>query len=192
MSHFLFLRESCNFWSPKHTHVQDQQTIKGIDMRSNIKISLSLITLILTVAFSALALDPINTFGVGGGIFSDPPRTEVAIKGYDTVAYFKLNKPTPGSDAFVTTWKGAKWKFSSAENLQLFVASPEKYAPQYGGYCAYGVSKGYAVKIEPDQFAIVDGKLYLNYDADVSKKWNADRAGFIKKADSEFTQLFKK
>ncbi len=140
----------------------------------------------------SIALEAINTYGVGGGFFSDPPRTDVAIKGYDTVAYFKVKKPVLGSDVFVTTWKGAKWKFSSSENLAAFKENPEKYAPQFGGYCAYGIAQGYAVKIEPDQWTIVDGKLYLNYDADVSKKWNKDQIKFINEAKEKFESVLKK
>lgn len=133
----------------------------------------------------------INTFGKGGSFFSDPPRTDVAIKGYDTVAYFKENKPVKGSDQFVTTWKGAKWMFASKENLEAFTKEPDKFAPQYGGYCAYGVTQGYLVKIEPEEFKVIDGKLYLNYDADVSKKWIKDTTGYIKAADKKFPDLLK-
>lgn len=146
----------------------------------------------LAALLPALAAPPINTFGEGGGFFSDPPRTEVAIRGYDPVAYFLDGKPVKGSAQFVHTWMGAKWQFASQDHLDRFKAEPAKYAPQYGGYCAYGVAVGNVVKIEPDQWSIVDGKLYLNYDADVSKKWNRDRAGYISKADSQFPSLLKK
>ena len=135
---------------------------------------------------------PINTYGEGGGLFSDPPLTGIAIKGYDTVAYFKQNKPVKGSDSFVMDWKGAKWKFSSQDNLAAFKENPEKYAPQFGGYCAYGVAQGSTVKIEPDQWSIVNGKLYLNYDADVSKKWNKDQSKYIIEANKKFPDLIKK
>lgn len=119
-------------------------------------------------------------------------RTDTAINGYDTVAYFTAGKPVPGRDEFATEWKGAKWKFSSQANLDTFKSQPEKYAPQYGGYCAYGVSQGYLVKVEPEQFTVRDGKLYLNYDGDVQKKWREDPEGFIKAADSRFADLLKK
>jgi YHS domain-containing protein len=97
-----------------------------------------------------------------------------------------------GLDSYTTDWMGAKWKFASPGNLELFKASPEKYAPQYGGYCAYGVTQGYLVKVEPEQFTVRDGKLYLNYDADVQAKWSKDVAGYIKDADAKFTGLLKK
>ena len=94
-------------------------------------------------------------------------RTDAAINGYDTVAYFTEYKPVKGRDNLVVDWMGAKWKFSTQAHLDLFKANPEKYAPQYGGYCAYGVAQDALVKVEPDQFSVRDGKLYLNYDADV-------------------------
>jgi YHS domain-containing protein len=128
---------------------------------------------------------PVNTLknSVFGG------RTDTAINGYDTVAYFTVGKPVMGKDAFALDWMGAKWKFASQANLDLFKANPEKYAPQYGGYCAYGVAQGYLVKVEPDQFTLRDNKLYLNYDADVQAKWLKDPAGYIKTADTQFPLL---
>jgi YHS domain-containing protein len=131
---------------------------------------------------------PINTLKTGllGG------RTDTAINGYDTVAYFTVGKPVKGLDNLVTEWMGAKWKFSSQAHLDLFKASPEKYAPQYGGYCAFGVAQGALVKIEADQFTVRDGKLYLNFDASVQQKWLKDPAGFIKTADAKFQGLLNK
>ncbi len=150
-----------------------------------------LLALPLLAVFSvtaAVAAPPINTLKTGlfGG------RSDTAILGYDTVAYFTQGKPVKGDDVFVTEWMGAKWKFSSQAHLDLFKASPEKYAPQYGGYCAYGVSQDHLVTIEPDKFRIVDGKLYLNYDASVQDKWGKDIPGFIKQADAKFSTLLKK
>jgi YHS domain-containing protein len=144
-----------------------------------------------TGLFSSPALAaqaPVNTLknSVFGG------RTDTAINGYDTVAYFAVGKPVKGLDNLATDWNGAKWKFSTQANLDLFKASPEKYAPQYGGYCAYGVTQGYLVKVEPEQFTVRDGKLYLNFDADVQAKWLKDPAGYIKSADAKFADLLKK
>lgn len=154
---------------------------------------LSLGTVALSVVGAgqpALAAEPpINTLK-NSSLFST--RTDTAINGYDTVAYFTVGKPVKGLDSFVADWMGAKWKFASQAHLDLFKASPEKYAPQYGGYCAYGVTQGYLVKVEPDQFTVRDGKLYLNYDADVQAKWSKDPAGYIKDADGKFTGLLKK
>jgi len=131
---------------------------------------------------------PINT--LSGGLFDT--KTGVAIRGYDPVAYFTQNKPVKGADNLVYEWQGAKWKFASQADLDLFKANPTKYAPQYGGYCAYGVANDNLVSIEPDKFTIVDGKLYLNYDAGVQTKWLKDTAGYIRTADSKFSALLKK
>lgn len=114
-----------------------------------------------------------------------------AIKGYDPVSYFTENMPVKGEKDISYTWKGAEWHFSSTDNLDLFKADPEKYSPQYGGFCAYGVANGYKVKIEPDSWAIVDGKLYLNYDSGVQEEWNQDRGNYIKKADEQWEQVKK-
>jgi YHS domain-containing protein len=143
----------------------------------------------LLLSFGAHAAQPpINTLknSVFGG------RIDSAINGYDCVAYFTAGKPVMGNDAFVHEWMSAKWKFASQANLDLFRRNPEQYAPQYGGYCAYGVAQGYLVKVEPDQFTVLDGKLYLNYDADVQAKWRKDPAGYIKAADALFPSLLKK
>jgi len=137
---------------------------------------------------AAAAEPPVNT--LKNSLFGG--RTDTAINGYDTVAYFTAGKPVKGQDALATEWMGAKWKFSSQAHLDLFKASPEKYAPQYGGYCAYGVVQDSLVKVEPEQFTVRDGKLYLNYDADVQAKWLKDPAGFIKTADAKFPALLKK
>jgi YHS domain-containing protein len=143
----------------------------------------------LVFAGPALAAEPpINT--LKNSLFGG--RTDTAINGYDTVAYFTVGKPVKGLDNLATEWMGAKWKFANQANLDLFRANPTKYAPQYGGYCAYGVSQGYLVKVEPDQFTVRDGKLYLNFDADVQAKWLKDPAGFNKLADEKFMALLKK
>ena len=131
---------------------------------------------------------PVNT--LKNSLFGG--RTDTAINGYDPVAYFTVGKPVKGQDGLATDWMGAKWKFSSQGNLDLFKSNPEKYAPQYGGYCAYGVTQGSLVKVEPAQFTLRDGKLYLNYDADVQAKWLKDPAGYIKDADVKFQALLKK
>lgn len=135
---------------------------------------------------TAMAAEPVNT--LEKKLFGYKP-SGIAIRGYDTVAYFTEGKPVKGVEAFSTQWMGADWLFSSQENLDRFLESPDDYAPQYGGYCAYGVAQGYLVKIEPDQWSIVDGKLYLNYDSDVQKKWQQDIPGFITQADSDFDSL---
>jgi YHS domain len=152
------------------------------------RLSLALTAAALLTSSVAFAAQPINT--LKNSLFGG--STDTAINGYDTVAYFTVGKPVKGLDTLATEWMAAKWKFSSQANLDLFKANPEKYAPQYGGYCAFGVSQGYLVKVEPDQFSVIDGKLYLNYDADVQAKWKKDTAGYIGVADSKFPSLLKK
>lgn len=116
-------------------------------------------------------------------IFSDKNG---AIRGYDPVAYFTIGKAQEGLDSITFQWKDAVWHFSSVENRDAFALVPEKYAPQYGGYCAYGWAQGYAVKIEPEAWAIVDEKLYLNYDLSIQRKWEKKRATYIWKADANW------
>ena len=142
---------------------------------------------LLLAGTAALAAPPVNTLKAGffGG------RSDTAILGYDPVAYFTDGKPAKGQDAYATDWMGATWKFASKAHLDLFKAAPEKYAPQYGGYCAYGVSQDHLVSIEPDKFKVLDGKLYLNYDADVQATWLKDPAGYIRQADAKFQALLK-
>ena len=116
---------------------------------------------------------------------------EGAIKGYDPVAYFKDSKPVKGSPNITYSWKGANWSFKTNENKQEFIDNPEKYTPQYGGYCAYGWAKGYPAKIEPDAWSIIGGKLYLNYDKDIKATWDKDPKGYIKTADENYQKRLK-
>jgi len=109
--------------------------------------------------------------------------TGTAADGYDVVAYFVGGKATKGSSDFIHEWNGAKWRFSSEENRLLFAENPEKYAPQYGGYCAYAVSNGYTASVDPNAFSIVGGKLYLNYSPSVKQTWEKDIPGYISKAE---------
>lgn len=136
----------------------------------------SLLMALMMFAAPVFAADPIYT----------PLFSNLAIRGYDSVAYFTQQQAVKGNKEHQWEWQGATWRFSSAENLALFKAEPEKYAPQYGGYCAYAVSKNKLAPIEPEQFSIVEGKLYLNYNADVQGKWLADRDNFIKLADKNW------
>lgn len=106
----------------------------------------------------------------------------IAIKGYDPVAYFTDNKPVKGTDAYSFTYEGVTYEFASAAHRDLFASAPEKYAPQFGGFCAYGAATGHKAAIDPTAFTIVDGKLYLNYSGKVRDAWQKDEAGYISKA----------
>lgn len=128
------------------------------------------------VSQAAVAKEPIYT-----GFFS-----KLAVKGYDTVAYFTEGKAVKGSEDFEFEYQGANWRFSSAEHLAMFKAAPEKYAPQYGGYCAWAVAQNKLASADPRQFHLHDGKLYLNYDAKIQAKWLADKTHLIEEADSHW------
>ena len=136
------------------------------------------ITALLVPAGTALALDPVFSTYLGG-----------AIRGYDPVAYHTEGKPVAGKRAHRVEWKGATWSFASAENKALFEGDPEKYAPRYGGYCAWAVSQGYTASIDPDAWNIVEGKLYLNYSLGVRDQWSQDIPGNIAKGDVNWPKL---
>jgi len=110
----------------------------------------------------------------------------IAIRGADPVAYFTNSAHVPGSDEFTHDWQGVTWKFASAENRDSFAADPDAYAPQYGGFCAYAVSQGATAPIEPEAWKIVDGKLYLNLNKKIQKRWEKDISGFIAAADQNW------
>lgn len=115
---------------------------------------------------------------------------QTAILGYDVVSYFADGKPTPGNDQFTTQYQGATWKFATAEHLRTFRQSPERYLPQYGGYCAWGVGdQNDLFPSDPTAWRIVDGKLYLNYNAEVQSNWLKDIPGFIKSANQNWPGL---
>ena len=146
-----------------------------------------ILTLTVIAAGTATAAEPINTLEKKGFFRYKP--SGLAIRGFDTVAYFTEGKPIKGTDQYQHEWMGAKWNFSSEKHLSLFAANPEKYAPQYGGYCAYGVATDSLVKIEGDQWTIVDDKLYLNYDANLQEMWLKDMQNYIGLADGKFDML---
>lgn len=110
----------------------------------------------------------------------------VAIRGYDPVAYFTDDKPVQGSQDFKAEYRGSTFWFRSQANRDAFAAHPEKYAPQYGGFCAFGTAGGYKAATRPEAFTVVDGKLYLNYNRDVQKKWSGDVPGYVSKADGQW------
>jgi len=114
-----------------------------------------------------------------------------AAGGYDVVAYFTEGRPVQGSPRFTIQWKGAAWDFASAENLEKFRSNPEAYAPQYGGHCAYGLANGYLVKGDPQQWRIVNGRLFLNYSADVQRRWVKDIPGFVQASDRRWPDILK-
>jgi YHS domain-containing protein len=130
---------------------------------------------------TARAEKPVNTTWSG-----------VAIKGRDAVAYFTAARPVEGDERFQFEWNGATWRFASAENRDLFAAEPAKYAPQFGGYCAWAVSRGYTAGIDPEAWRIVDGKLYLNYSLKIQKQWEAETVANIARGEANWPEILKK
>lgn len=130
----------------------------------------------LTALFSAAAFtasaDEITTFTKSG----------VAIGGTDPVAYFTQGKPVEGNADYTAQYDDVTWQFSSAENRDKFVADPAKYAPQYGGFCAFGAAMGFKVPVVPEAWSIVDGKLYLNNSLKVQERFEQDVPGHINNA----------
>lgn len=148
-------------------------------MKAAIQFLKAMTMLSVLVVSSAFADDPIET-----GTFNNK-----AIYGYDTVAYFTQEKAVKGNKKFTTQYLGADWFFSSQEHLDMFTSDPEKYAPQYGGYCAYAMSDGRLVGVDEEAFTLLDGKLYLNYSKSVMKEWRSNKAQFIEEADGWYPKL---
>ena len=135
------------------------------------------VSLLFLFSAAASAEIPIYT-----GFFSS-----TAIKGYDTVAYFTENKAVEGSKDFELEWQGATWRFASAANRDMFQQDPERFAPQYGGHCAYALAvKDSLVKIDPEAWSIVDDKLYLNYSQSIRKDWLENKQQYIRQADANW------
>lgn len=135
---------------------------------------------------------------LGSGYFAATPafaiepvfgEDSLAIHGYDPVAYFTEGKPVEGKAEFSHSYEGAEWRFATAANRDAFAADPARYAPQYGGYCAWAVSEGYTASTDPDAWRIEGGKLYLNYSLSVQEQWEEDIPGNIAKADTNWPDL---
>jgi len=128
----------------------------------------------------------------GSGVTAAEQKPDLAIKGYDTVAYFKSGKAVKGSGSFTFRWHDMTWHFSTKENRDLFAASPEQYAPQYDGWCAWAMTESRLAVTDPEVWKIVDGKLYLNCSREAYGKWSRDIPGHIKKADAIWKERFGK
>lgn len=116
----------------------------------------------------------------------------VAVGGYDSVAYFTMGRPVKGDARFKTQWQGAEFRFSSAANLATFRAAPARYAPQYGGYCAWAVAHNYTAPGDPLAWKVVGGKLYLNYNQAVQRDWLKDVPGYIAAGNRNWPGVLKK
>jgi len=141
---------------------------------------------------------PRRTFGCGLALaisltgfsaLAGDPALRLAIKGYDPVSYFTPGKSMPGSVDISYEWDGARWQFANAAHRDLFQSNPEAYAPQYGGYCALGMTTDVRGQIDPEAWAIVNGKLYFTYDRAALAKWRQNPAANIAQADQNWTKL---
>lgn len=115
--------------------------------------------------------------------------SNIAVGGYDPVSYFSADGPVKGSADYSLTYKGAEWHFATAGNRDAFNKDPERYAPQYGGYCAWAVSQGSTAKGDPENWKIVNGKLYLNYNSDIQKRWERNIPENIQAGDRNWPRV---
>ncbi len=145
----------------------------------NIKQSLKIVAAAGTLLFSSLSFAASTNIG----------ENDLAIDGYDPVAYFTKSKAVEGSAKYTATHEGAIYRFSSKKNRDMFNANTDKYAPQFGGYCAMGVALNKKLDIDPKAFHIDDGKLYLNLNKDVQKKWLTDVDGYVVSATRIWTGI---
>lgn len=160
----------------QHIMDKDLSLIHQSIVKSTMKESVTVLLLIF--CFSSFAQkDPVYNNKSG------------AIEGYDAVAYFSDGKAIKGLEELSYEWNNSIWSFASEENLNTFKENPEKYAPQFGGYCAYAVSQGYTYKSDPEAWKIVDGKLYLNYSFKIQEKWQKDQANLIKQGEANWPKV---
>ena len=139
---------------------------------------LFLLSATAVLAFAQAKVDPVNADKKG-----------VALEGYDPVAYFTDARAVKGDSKLSQSWGGATWLFATAAHRDAFAQAPEKYVPQFGGYCAYAVSEGYTAKIDPQAWKVVDGKLYLNYSKSVQETWQKDQHRRIAAAEKNWPAL---
>jgi YHS domain-containing protein len=142
--------------------------------------TLATISLIVWAASTTQAIEPVYRNKEG-----------LALRGHDPVAYFTDGKPVAGKPEHRFEWMGATFLFANAEHRDQFAAEPAKYAPQFGGYCAWAVARGYTAETDPQAWRIVDGKLYLNYNLKVREKWDQDRKGYIGKGEANWPKILK-
>lgn len=135
------------------------------------------------VAAMAMPAAPEPVFVESAGLSS------IAIRGADPVAYFTEGRAVTGSAEFAADWRGATWRFASAANRDAFLAAPERYAPAYGGFCAWAVAHGYTAPVDPEAWSIVDGRLFLNYSISVRAQWEPDKDALIVRGDANWPGL---
>jgi YHS domain-containing protein len=141
-----------------------------------------------TVAAAVVAGTLVSS-AFAAGVDVNATVTGLALRGVDPVSYFTNGAPKDGDFSITSVHNGATYRFTSEENKDLFEKNPEKYLPQYGGFCAFGTAMGVKVDGDPDLWKIVDGKLYLNLSESIQERWNKDTAGFIEKGDNKWTEI---
>ena len=141
--------------------------------------------------FAVVLLCAVSGFASGKQLLNLDSKG-VAIQGYDPVAFFTQQKPVKGAPQFVSEFNGAKYWFASAEDKATFDKEPSKYEPQFGGYCAYGVSRGSRAPVKIEAWKIVNGRLLMQYDLDIKSEFNKDQQGTLKKADQNWPGLLDK
>jgi hypothetical protein len=120
------------------------------------------------------------------------PLVNLALRGYDTVAYFVDARAVKGDERFSTVWRGATWRFATADHRDRFVSDPEKYAPQFGGYCAWAIGHGYVAEGDPEAWTIVDGRLYLNFSPRLRDLWTDNVRAHIRQAEANWPAVLEK
>ena len=135
-------------------------------------------TATLAPAPHAYAADPIYTSF----------RGNIAVGGYDVVS-FHTGNPIKGSRKTTALWNGARWRFATSANKDAFLEAPEKYAPAYGGYCAWALAENKLAKGSPKYWKIIDGQLYLNFNKKIQARWEKDTDGFIEKAEGNWPAI---
>lgn len=141
---------------------------------------------LLALGLAAASVSLLPPLARAGGINAEGG---LAIRGYDPVAYFAEGRPRRGDPSISAEWVGATWHFASAANRDRFMSDPEGHMPQFGGFCAWAVARGYTAPIDPDAWQIVDGRLYLNYSQSVQRRWQRDIPGFIARAEANWPAL---
>jgi YHS domain-containing protein len=145
--------------------------------------------LLFALTSSCLLSMPAHAVKTTGGEYNTLYAGQGA-KGYDVVAYFTDNKAVQGSDKYTSEYGGVVWKFASQQHLDLFKAEPVKYAPQYGGFCSWGVANGRLFDVDPVHgWTVKDGKLYLNFNSDINDTFRKDSPNLPKKAEEKWTTL---
>jgi YHS domain-containing protein len=153
-----------------------------------VKIPGIVILVLIALVFIFAKVKRVTPLSWGHKSVNTPMFSDEAINGYDPVSYFVEGKPEKGNEAFSYNWNDATWHFVSEQNMNLFKSNPEKYAPQFGGYCAFAASKGFTANTDPNAFKIMEGKLYLCADPNILKQWLEGGEESLKESVSNWSQ----